>query len=130
MDCGPADKANYFSDDFDAPQYPFGHFLVETQNTDLRKQAKGTYPNVPDVSPDSALCPRMMITVQGFSVADDDGDDNKTPGVPHFLLIDHTVDPTGENGRARWGSEPSVRSRAARPTSRAATRPSTSSATS
>ncbi len=98
MDCGPADKSNFFSDDFDASQYPFGRFLVETKETDLRRQSKGTRPDVPDVDPDSALCPRFMVTVQGFSVADDDGDENKTLGVPHFLLIDHTIDPMATGG--------------------------------
>ena len=98
MDCGPIDKSNYFSDDFDASQYPFGRFMIETRPTDLRLQPQGTHPDVPDVNPDSSLCPRYMITVQGFSVADDDGDDGRTPGVPHFLLIDHTIDPTGANG--------------------------------
>ncbi len=103
MDCGPVDKSNFFSDDFDVPQYPFGRFLVETKDTDLRRQNKGTRPDVPDVDPDSALCPRFPITVQGFSVVDDDGDDNKTAGVPHFLLIDHTIDPLGETGPHQVG---------------------------
>ena len=103
MDCGPADKSNYFSDDFDAPQYPYGRFVIETKDTDGRKQIKGSHPEVPDVDADSALCPRFLVTVQGFSVADDDGDELKTPGVPHFLLIDHTIDPLGENGPRKVG---------------------------
>ena len=103
MDCGPADKSNYYADDFDAPQYPYGRFVVLTKDTDLRRQPKEDRLSVPDVDPDSALCPRFMITVQGFSVADDDGDENKTPGVPHFLLIDHTIDPLGINGPKRVG---------------------------
>ena len=45
----------------------------------------------------------MVVTVQGFSVADDDGDEQKTLGVPSLLLIDHTIDPTGENGPRRVG---------------------------
>ncbi len=102
MDCGPVDKSNYFSDDFDAPQYPYGHFVVETVETDKRKQPK-PHDDVPGVLADSALCPRMLITVQGFSVADDDGDDGKTTGMPHFLLIDHTIDPLGENGPRKVG---------------------------
>lgn len=98
MDCGPVEKSNFFSDDFDAPSYPFGNFMLVTKDADLRSQVKGTHPDVPDVDADSALCPRFMVKVQGFSVVDDDGDEGKTPGVPHFLLIDHTIDPTGENG--------------------------------
>jgi len=103
MDCGPTEKSNYFSDDFDAPQYPFGRFLVQTKDTDLRMQAKGTHPDVPDVDPDSALCSRFLIQVQGFSVTDDDGDENKTTGVPSLFLIDHTIDPLGETGPRKVG---------------------------
>ena len=103
MDCGPADKSNFFSDDFDVNMYPFGNFVINTPDNDLRKQAPGTYPPVSDVPPDSALCPRYMVRVQGFSVVDDDGDENKTPGVPSFMLIDHTTDPTGENGPSTVG---------------------------
>jgi hypothetical protein len=94
FDCGPVDKSNFFSDDFDVNMYPFGNFVVQTKDTDLRKQERGTQ----NVDPDSALCPRMLIRVQGFSVADDDGDEAKTPGVPSFMLIDHSIDPTGQNG--------------------------------
>jgi hypothetical protein len=107
FDCGPIAKSNFFSDDFDANQYPFGHFLVQTKDTDLRRQEKGTHPPVPDVDPDSALCPRMIVTVQGFTVVDDDADDDgsgpKTPGVPSFMLLDHTIDPTGVNGPSKVG---------------------------
>ena len=103
MDCGPTEKSNYFSDDFDVPMYPFGRFMVETKDTDLRRQAKGTHPEVPDADNDSALCSRYIVTVQGFSVSDDDGDENKTLGVPHFLLIDHTIDPLGITGPRKVG---------------------------
>jgi len=103
FDCGPSEKSNFFSDDFDVPQYPFGRFVIETKDTDGRKQAKGTHPDVPGADPDSALCPRFNITVQGFSAADDDGDENKTPGMPSFMLIDHTIDPLGENGPRKVG---------------------------
>src|SRR5689334_276709 len=94
LDAGPVDKTNFFSDDFDVSMYPFGNFIFETTPTDLRRQAKGTQ----NVNPDSALCPRYVVRVQGFSVADDDGDEQKTLGVPSFMLIDHTTDPTGANG--------------------------------
>ena len=40
------------------------------------------------------------IRINGFSIADDNGDDGKTIGIPSFLLIDHTVDPTGLKGPA------------------------------
>jgi hypothetical protein len=103
FDAGPFDKSNFFSDDFDASMYPFGHFIVETKGNDKRLQAKGTHPPVSDVDPDSALCPRMLITVQGFSIGDDDGDEGKTLGIPSFMLIDHTVDPLGLTGPKHVG---------------------------
>lgn len=103
MDCGPVDKSNYFSDDFDAPQYPFGRFVVLTKETDPRLQPATDRLDVPDADPDSALCPRYVVTVQGFTVVDDDGDELKTPGAPHFLLLDHTIDPTGDTGPRRVG---------------------------
>ncbi len=103
MDCGPVEKGNYFSDDLDVPTYPQGNFWIQTPSTDKRLQEKGTHRDVNDVPRDSALCPRFPVTVSGFSVADDEGDDGKTPGMPHFLLIDHTIDPTGVNGPRKVG---------------------------
>jgi len=103
MDCGPTEKSNFFSDDFDVPRYPFGRFMVETKSNDRRLQPPNTHPDVPDADNDSALCSRFAITVQGFSVADDDGDENKTLGVPHFLLLDHTIDPLGITGPRKVG---------------------------
>lgn len=104
MDCGPTEVSNYFSDDFDINTYPQGDFMIETRGTDLRLQPPGDRsPLVRDADPDTALCPRYPIRVQGFSVADDDGDEGRTLGVAHFLLIDHTIDPTGLNGPQRVG---------------------------
>ncbi len=103
MDCGPVEKSNYFSDDFDIPSYPQGNFWIQTPTTDKRLQERGTHRDVNDVERDSALCPRFPVRVSGWSVADDEGDDAKTPGMPHLLLIDHTVDPTGENGPRQVG---------------------------
>lgn len=102
MDCGPNDKGNYFSDDFDVPLFPRGDFEIATSATDRRLQLseRRDMPSVPD---DSALCSRFNVRVQGFSVADDDGDDARTPGVPSFWLIDHSVDPTGLNGPPKVG---------------------------
>src|SRR5262249_15318446 len=54
MDCGPADKSNFFSDDFDAPQYPFGHFVIETKSSDKRLQPPGDRPDLDGVLSDSA----------------------------------------------------------------------------
>ena len=76
-------------------------FLIQTKQTDGRLQSPHLH--VSDVEDLTPLCPAYLVHVSGFSVADDDGDDNKTPGVPTFMLIDHTIDPTGVNGPATVG---------------------------
>ncbi len=103
MDCGPTDKGNYFSDDFDVPSFPHGDFSIQTSASDGRLQDPDHRLDVPGVDPDSALCTHYFVRVNGFSVADDDGDDNRTTGVPSFFLIDHTTDPTGQNGPNKVG---------------------------
>ncbi|MBI1799264.1 MAG: hypothetical protein HYR73_06220 [Candidatus Eisenbacteria bacterium] len=101
LDCGPIVKSNFFVDDYDIPGFPQGDFLIPVDKTDVRYQLPHA-----DVGPafkDKPLCPSMKIHISGFSIADDDGDDGKTPGVPSFLLINHTIDPTGQEGPARVG---------------------------
>ena len=96
MDCGPLDKSNYFSDDFDLPGYPQGDFAIKLETNDARRQLP--HADVGSVFKDKPLCDSLKFHISGFSVADDDGDIGRTPGVPSFLLINHTVDPTGSNG--------------------------------
>ena len=103
LDVGPIEKSNFFSDDFDVPMFPFGHFVIQTPSTDGRLQPASDRPKVPDASDDSSLCSSYIVTVNGFSAADDDGDQGKTTGVPSMLLIDHSIDPTGENGPRKVG---------------------------
>src|SRR5262249_11825735 len=52
---------------------------------------------------DSALCPRLAVRVNGFSISDDQGDGGATPGVSTFLLLDHTTDPSGQSAPPRVG---------------------------
>ncbi len=105
MDCGPADKASYWTDDVDLGPFPSGEFTHLTAPTDLRMQdSTMRAANTPfGVDPDSALCPRFPIRINAFSIADDDGDESKTIGIPTFMLINHTVDPSGANGPSRVG---------------------------
>jgi hypothetical protein len=105
MDCGPTIQSSYFNDDLDMGPYPSGQFVRTTSPTDKRMQdstmrAQGQ-PTGADA--DSVLCARFPIRVNGFSVADDNGDENMTPGIPSFLLVDHTIDPLGISGPARVG---------------------------
>ena len=105
MDCGPVTKSAYWSDDVDLTGFPSGSFVHETRGEDKRLQdSTMRLINVPAGVPvDSALCPRYEIRVNGFSIADDEGDTGQTPGLPTFLLVDHTVDPLGRNGPPRVG---------------------------
>jgi len=106
MDAGPVDLPTFFADDFDLPFFPHGDFQVALSSTSKwgakmdpkeyrRQQNHALLPSVP---PDSALCPRVVVRVNGFSIADDDGDQGRTTGVPSILLLGHTVDPKGLMG--------------------------------
>jgi hypothetical protein len=107
MDCGPAASSTYFRDDFDLPGFPTGEFTQITMSNDKRLQdttMRGSDPSNPrDIPVDSALCPRFPLRVNGFSLADDNGDEGLTRGVPSFLLINHTIDPLGVSAPSRVG---------------------------
>lgn len=103
MDCGPLEKADYFSDDFNLPAYPQGDFLVATKADDGRLQGPLVHDNLGAEYDGVPLCPEYRIRVQGFSLADDDNDENKTPGVPTIFLVDHSIDPLGVNGPSQVG---------------------------
>ena len=103
MDCGPLEKGNYFSDDFNLPNYPHGDFWVKTKDDDGRLQPPSKHANVGAALTDSNLCSRFKVRVQGWSVVDDDNDENKTPGVASVMLIDHSIDPTGLAGPTTVG---------------------------
>lgn len=105
MDCGPATKSAYWADDQDLSGFPSGLFRQQTLPNDKRLQdSTMRVANTPsDVRADSALCSSFEVRVNGFSIADDEGDEGQTPGIPTFLLLDHTVDPLGATGPARVG---------------------------
>jgi len=104
LDCGPIDKSNYWSDDRDLVGYPSGVFPHEVEGDDMRRQHFGMRDSATVRVPrDSSLCSHFDVRIHGFSIVDDDGDLGKTPGLPSFLLVDHTVDPSGVTGPARVG---------------------------
>jgi hypothetical protein len=103
MDCGPIEKSDYFSDDFNFPAYPQGDFWITTKGDDGRLQPASSHAPVGGAYDGLPLCPRFKIRVQGWSVADDDNDENKTPGVPSIFLIDHSIDPMGLSGPSHVG---------------------------
>jgi hypothetical protein len=95
MDCGPVSAGAYWQDDKDLAGFPSCWLPHQTLSSDRRLQdpasrAAGT-PN--GVSEDSSLCSNWNIRINGFSIVDDDGDLNRTIGIPTFLLVDHTIDP-------------------------------------
>ena len=118
MDAGPVALSPYWTDDVDFPQYPSGEFnyRVGSQPGDLADPAMkqgGDFPTQYHATPpllgsyyyplDSALCAIRPIRVNGFSVADKDGDQGRTPGIGTFMLIDHTLDLRGSNAPGRVG---------------------------
>jgi hypothetical protein len=101
LDAAPADVAGGANDDQDVPWAPNGDFTLVLDENDPRRQKVHT--TALDVPADSALCPRMNIRINGFSVADDDGDQGRTPGVGSILLLGHTTDPLGISAPRRVG---------------------------
>ncbi len=110
IDAGPLAVSNFYQDDFDLPAYPHGEFKIPLDLQDRRRQAN----HLPEldgqrldathiIAPGEPLCRDLKIRINGFSDADDDGDDGRTPGIPSFLLIDHTIDPLGTTGPWRVG---------------------------
>jgi hypothetical protein len=107
MDCGPITASSYWADDRDLRGYPSCALPYKTlaDGSDKRLQGpdmrvSGTPSEVPD---DSALCTHVTLRINGFSVADDDGDRARTLGIPTFLLVDHTIDPLGVTGPTQVG---------------------------
>lgn len=107
IDSGPVSLGSFWTDDIDFPQYPQGQFTFQVGgspgNLPDPARLQKLHPLVDQVPRDSALCPRFPIRVNAFSIGDQDGDMGKTPGLGTFMLIDHTVDPTGTNGPRRVG---------------------------
>jgi hypothetical protein len=92
MDCGPVEKSNYFTDDLDNPQFPSGSFTYVLPDDDARRQKKHDPVLYTQFPAGTSLCDHLNLRVNGFGIADDDGDEGKTTGVPSLLLINHTLD--------------------------------------
>jgi hypothetical protein len=101
MDAGPIAISNYYADDLDVPFFPQGEFTYAVDPQDTRYQLP--HLEAAGFTEEQPLCPSVTYRVNGFSIGDDDGDENRTSGIPSFLLIDHTIDPTGRNGPTRVG---------------------------
>jgi len=111
MDSGPVDNPTFFNDDFDIPFFPHGDFPVAL-NTESKwgqkMDPKGfrrqqNHAEIPSMPAESSLCSHVNLRVNGFSVADDDGDEGRTTGIPSVLLLGHTIDPNGLMGPAKVG---------------------------
>ncbi|TMQ66387.1 MAG: hypothetical protein E6K78_06550 [Candidatus Eisenbacteria bacterium] len=98
MDCGPVQRSNYYNDDVDIPFAPSGEFRVRVEPEDPKFQLSVGRNGGLDT-----LCPFVNVRVNGWSVADNDGDQGMTPGVPSLLLLGHTTDPLGLKAPRRVG---------------------------
>ena len=106
MDCGPVLISNYFIDDLDVPQFPSGQFVYKLPDVNDAQEPRLQKEHDPSITSQplhTALCTQLDIRINGFSIADDNGDEGKTKGIPSLLLIDHTIDPLGANGPPRVG---------------------------
>src|SRR5437867_3543518 len=107
MDTGPTEEANFYQDDLDLPGFASGQFLFRIGGApgDVNDPSRVQFPHDPALNnsypPDSALCPRLDLRLNGFAVCDNDGDAGATPGVAGFFLVHHTLDPLGFNGPTR-----------------------------
>lgn len=95
MDCGPVMASNYWSDDMNLVGFPSCELPYATAAADMRSQDPTMRAsNTPSgFAEDSSLCTHRNMRINGFSIVDDNGDVSRTPGLPTFLLVDHTVDP-------------------------------------
>jgi hypothetical protein len=106
QDVGPLDNPRYFSDDLADPRFPQGPDYNISMDFDDPNN-----PNAPfletiagnDPRYQFGLCTRDTIFVHGFSTVDDDGDMGKAPSASSFLLLGHTIDPTGQKAPQRVG---------------------------
>jgi hypothetical protein len=112
MDAGPVEISSFFNDDFDVPSFPQGDYsiLVGSDIGTLVDPLRRQHPHDSELNSlfgpngaDSALCPRVNIRINGFSLIDDNGDEAKTPGIASLLLVSHTTDPTGESAPRKVG---------------------------
>ena len=116
FDAGPVESSSFFGDDQDAPGYPQGKFIYDWSQGGQVLDPRIQRPHDPlaeasdlgrhggnVAEAESALCQRQEIQINAFSIGDDDGDDNRTPGIPTFQLFGYTLDPTGATGPSSVG---------------------------
>jgi hypothetical protein len=97
QDCGPASLEGHWRDDIPEPRVPSAVYEEILGPNDLR------YDPHKDFTHPFGFCTVTSYRVCGFSMTDDDGDNGQTPGASTFLLLDHTLDPSGETGPAELG---------------------------
>jgi hypothetical protein len=88
-DVGPTSSDRFFADDLAEPRIPSGDYVETVPPGDSRFDAE--------------KCVLDTVHVNGFTYIDDDGDMGRTPGAGAFLLLGHTIDPTGAKAPRRVG---------------------------
>ncbi|MGH7726078.1 MAG: hypothetical protein ACREOU_11690 [Candidatus Eiseniibacteriota bacterium] len=89
LDAGVTADDRFFADDLTDPRVPQGSYVEPVTPTDPRY--------------DAMLCTQDTITVNGWTLLDDNGDMGRTIGAGSFLLLGHTTDPTGLKAPRRVG---------------------------
>lgn len=106
QDVGPVARDRYYSDDLPEPRVPQGPDPSLGGRPDDPDNPNAIYLD-PVRSDDpryqGQLCQLDTVYVNGWALADDDGDQGATPGASNFLLLGHTIDPTGEKAPRRVG---------------------------
>jgi hypothetical protein len=106
QDVGPISKDRYYSDDLPEPRMPQGPDPSIAGDPDDPENPNSIFiESVPSDDPryQGGACTLDTMTVNGFSLVDDDGDLGLTRGASSIVLLGHTVDPTGVKGPRRVG---------------------------
>ncbi|MGH7726992.1 MAG: hypothetical protein ACREOU_16330, partial [Candidatus Eiseniibacteriota bacterium] len=90
QDVGPAGTPGYWQDDVPEPLVPQGDYVDVVDREDPRYDARS------DPTHPGGFCKQTTISVRGFALTDDDGDDGAATGASCFLLLDHTTDLRGQ----------------------------------
>ena len=112
QDVGPVARDRYYADDLPEPRTPQGpdpSITGDPDNTEnpnypyIRTRSKPGNLHINEVEAQGGRCNTDTVYVNGFSMIDDDGDMALTPGASTFLLLGHTIDPTGQRAPQRVG---------------------------
>jgi hypothetical protein len=94
---GSRTRSGYWLDDVPEPRIPQQDVSLPMDVLDAR------YDPRTDFGHPAGFCTRDQVSVRGFTMIDDDGDQGATPGASTFLLLDHSTDLRGLAAPRRVG---------------------------